>query len=473
MHRKFFLLFSAAIFFTNNTFGQNNFELIVDTLGTASAECIQETFDGGYVFCGTNISNDAIVVKLDSLGIVEWTKSFVGPSLEGANYIEQTPDSGYIVNAVYDIGGPFAKNWLLKLNSSGDTIWTKTNSVGTGATIPQGMANLNNSVIGLTGYFQPQPNTGLSAYFISTLTNGYLLSSKFYNTSPFGTEAYAICEAGNNGFIISAAYGTSNLSSDFYLLRVNTFGDTLWTKTYNYSNSDAGRDVKHTDDNGFIISGTVWNNTTNASNIYLIKTDSIGDTLWTKLLYNTESQNVYSIQQTIDGGYIMVGLEPNSLGLFGVIYVIRTDTAGDTLWTKNFGEQITNNVGFYIMQTNDEGYIISGAGSLNGVAGAYIIKIDSLGNVSTPVGVPEINQMDLFTIYPNPSNGVFTLEIDKRLHDDAIFEAYSINHQLVHSCKLDSKSKEQIDLSFLPKGVYVVRLVTNGNSLTKKILLTN
>ncbi|MCC7513366.1 MAG: hypothetical protein IT212_01565, partial [Bacteroidia bacterium] len=87
---------------------QNTFEKIIDTLGSAGAYSIQETFDGGYVFCGGSIynGNDVCIVKLDSAGTIEWAKIYSGPSMEGANYIEQTPDSGYMVNAVYDIGVP-------------------------------------------------------------------------------------------------------------------------------------------------------------------------------------------------------------------------------------------------------------------------------------------------------------------------------------------------------------------------------
>lgn len=88
---------------------QITFEKIIDTLGCVSANCIQETFDGGYVFGGTTSlgGNDVIIVKLDSAGTIDWVKIYSGPSMEGATYIEQTPDSGYMVNAIYDVGGPY------------------------------------------------------------------------------------------------------------------------------------------------------------------------------------------------------------------------------------------------------------------------------------------------------------------------------------------------------------------------------
>jgi len=106
-------------------------------LACASAHCVQETFDGGYVFCGKSDlgGNDVIIVKLDSIGTIEWARVYGGPSIEAASYIEQTPDSGYIVNALYDGGGLNAKSWLLRLDVNGDTLWTQTLSAGFGSTI--------------------------------------------------------------------------------------------------------------------------------------------------------------------------------------------------------------------------------------------------------------------------------------------------------------------------------------------------
>lgn len=91
---------------------------MIDTLGCVVANCIQETFDGGYVFCGLSSynRNDAIVVKLVSIGNIEWAKTYVGVVVEGAMYLEQTPGSIYLVN-VTDIS--YAKTCLYRINYFG------------------------------------------------------------------------------------------------------------------------------------------------------------------------------------------------------------------------------------------------------------------------------------------------------------------------------------------------------------------
>ena len=101
-----YLPFFCVLFWCNVAKSQNTFEKVIDTLGSAGALCIQETFDGGYVYCGTSSlnGNDVMIVKLDSIGIIEWVKTYSGPGIEGAMYMEQLTDSGYMVNAVYDAG---------------------------------------------------------------------------------------------------------------------------------------------------------------------------------------------------------------------------------------------------------------------------------------------------------------------------------------------------------------------------------
>ncbi|HNT79980.1 MAG TPA: hypothetical protein PKH65_04800, partial [Bacteroidia bacterium] len=343
--KKLLLLFLLMLTCTLAN-AQNTFEKVIDTLGCVAASCVQETFDGGYVIGGGNNfnGNDVVVVKLDSVGTIEWAKTFSGPSTEGVTYIEQTSDSGYIVNATFDAaGGPNAKNWLLRLDANGDSLWTKTYSLGNaGTTIYFGnsMASINDTIYGLTGLFLSQPI--YSAYLITCSSNGSILSSHLYNVSPYGSTGYAVCKTFDNGFAITGEYGTSTSTSDFNFIRTNSSGDTLFTRNYGFSKGDVGFDIKQTSDSGFVIAGQIWDTTIFQSNIFLIKTDSVGDTLWTKRLYSLESQYLSSIFQTSDGGYILTGGAPNGSNN-GDVYLIKTDAVGDTLWTRFFGDIPSDN----------------------------------------------------------------------------------------------------------------------------------
>ena len=450
---------------------QNTFEKIIDTLGSAGAYSIQETFDGGYVFCGGSIynGNDVCIVKLDSAGTIEWAKIYSGPSMEGANYIEQTPDSGYMVNAVYDIGVPFARSWLLRLDANGDTLWTKVLSGGTGATIPSmvnSMASVNNAIYGLTGYFEQDTMPIVPrVFFIAVLSNGLVAANKTYNySSTLSSDARAIDKTYDNGFIMAGAGATSSQYSDIYVIRTNGYGDTLWTRTYDKSTSDAAMDVKQTTDSNFIIAAITYDTTVYKNNIYLIKTDAAGDTLWTKKYFYPLHQVVYSIDQTTDGGYIMTGNTDNSNGRS--LYLIKTNATGDTLWTRTYNPNI-DNYGYFVRQTKDGGFIICGATS----TGSYIIKTDSLGMVGNGTGIAEVNNPFDFSVYPNPSSGNFTILFKGIPRKNAELKIYNIMNQGVYTGTLSSYKKESVDLHHLSNGIYIATLYYGARTVSEKVII--
>jgi len=457
----FFLLISIS------AAAQNTFEKVIDTLGSSGANCIQQTFDGGYVLCGQSYfgGNDALITKLDSLGNIEWLKIYSGPGAENAMFIEQTPDSGYLLNALYD-GGLYSKNWILRLDVNGDTLWTNTLSIGVGATnavYGNSMASINNIRYGVTGYYKPFPLTNLSAYFIGFNSNGVQLANKIYNTSNFGTDSRCIATTKDSGYIMAGVIGTSNSSSDVYLIRTNINGDTLWTRAINHSQTEAAQAIQQTSDSGFIVAGYSVNNSTFQTNTFLIKTNLNGDTLWTKLYGGSLSSVAYSVQETMDSGFIICGV------IAAGIYLLKTDMNGDSLWSRIFSVSVSCS-GYFVRQTKDNGFIISGVSQFP-PAGTYIIKTDSLGRILTGTGIVEINNLFEFNIYPNPSSGFLTIQVKNIPEINSEIEILNMNNKCIYSCRISNNSNEIIDLGHIPNGVYIVLLRSGQKIFTKKILI--
>lgn len=115
------------------------------------------------------------------------------------------------------------------------------------------------------------------------------------------------------------------------------FGQITFQKTYGGIAGGVGYSVEQTTDGGYIIVGSSYSASGVAPDIFLVKTNSNGDSVWTKTYGGADIDEANCVHQTFDGGYIICG----STFSFGVgnsdVYLIRTDSVGDTLWTKTYG----------------------------------------------------------------------------------------------------------------------------------------
>lgn len=335
------------------------------------------------------------------------------------------------------------------------------------------MASVANTIYGMTGYFKPVPFTKGSPYFIANIGNGIQLANKIYDYNPFSSNGEAINKTFDGGFIITGQYGTGPVSADIHLIRTDTYGDTLWTKTYNFSQGDAGMAVQQTADSGFIVAGFSYDPVISSHvNAFLLKTNSSNDTIWSKLFVSPSESLFYSVDQTNDHGYFLTGalaIPPNNIGK---IYLIKTNDIGDTLWTRLHGNNnVFSNNGLFGKQTKDGGYIVSGIGSIGNKFGAYIIKLDSLGNVNSPGGMAELNNPFEFAVYPNPSNGVFQVTVKGLPHHKGQIEVYNINHQLLYFSPVRSQQLLTVNLTHATEGLYLVLLRTGETVFTKKFII--
>ncbi|MBT5354621.1 MAG: hypothetical protein HOL56_05940 [Flavobacteriales bacterium] len=162
-----------------------------------------------------------------------------------------------------------------------------------------------------------------------------------------------------------------------------------WEKTFGWSNEDyneIGYSVQQTTDLGFIITGVELYTEDmppyeDYSDVYLIKTDSSGIEQWSKRFGEEYYNDVgYSVQQTTDGGYVITGYTESFGNGSADVYLIKTDANGIEQWNKTFGGT-DNDYGASVQQTTDGGYIIAGYTYSfgNGSADVYLIKTDANG----------------------------------------------------------------------------------------------
>ncbi len=341
--------------------------------GSETGWVVEQTTDGGYFVLGTTSSfgageADIWLLKTDSSGDTLWTKTYGGSLTEWASSGQLTSDGGYIIAGYTESFGAGKYDiWLLKTDSSGDTVWTQTygdtgyeeaNSVQRTTDGGYIITGYNNGVFNEEyGYVRPG-----DIWLIKTDDGGNLLWEKTYGTPEDEyEEGMCVRQTSDGGYIIvgetqSFAPGMKAL----WLLKTDAEGDTAWSRVYGGEIWDRGECVQETEDGGYILLGSTSSFATGIQDFWLLKTDAQGDTLWTHT-YGGDSMDIgHSVQQTSDRGYILTGRAyPSDTAQFWDVWLLKTDAYGDTLWTRFYGTDLKDG-GCCVQQTSDGGYVVVG-----------------------------------------------------------------------------------------------------------------
>jgi len=347
--------------------------------------------------------NHLFLLKIDSQGDAVWNKIY--PNINGTTMggiVKQTFDSGYIVTAneeryIDSIGHPL----IIKTNSSGDTLWTRYfNWISYGQDAPSFPLHFDVEQTTDSGFI-----INFNSHLIKTNNQGDTLWTKTYGG--FSNSGRNISQTTDGGYIFISSKLSSFPSAppfttftiEAYLTKLDSQGDTLWKKIFDADSVVSAVSVEQTTDGGYIISGNRGNNIFDpyTSSPYLTKTDSLGNILWTKTYPYYFLSSLSSAQQTTDGGYITLMVQlVDTISYETNIILLKTNNLGDTIWTKRIevGDSLQD-VG-HIEQTIDGGYFL--VASIEGAATKeygrgiiYLIKTDGNGNVTSTFNISKIN----------------------------------------------------------------------------------
>ena len=520
----YIFIFYQFIFFSGKS--QTTFQKTFGGSGDDYAFPVIQSADKGFVLAGYTDSygagsNDFYVIKTDSLGNAIWTKTYGGTRDDEAYAVKQTTDGGYII-AGYSksFGSINYDSYLIKINANGDTLWTKTYG-GTKDEYTNSLQQTTDGGFILAGYtttFVTGTDSG-NIYLIKTDALGNLKWTKSFGGAVAISDGYSIQQTTDKGYIITGytnSFGEPN--GDAFLIKTDSIGNMAWTKTYGSLGVDWGNSVQQTSDGGYIIAGSSSFDTTNLIDVYLIKTNTNGDTLWTKTYGSTGYDFGQAIEQTIDGGYIITGYT-NSYGAGNYnVYLIKADANGNAIWSSAIGNT-GDDEGNSVHQTTDGGYVISGISNSFGAGDydMYLIKVDANGNtcnkttlssnisspatilnnqttqiytantslnyihtlidtgavtngICTSLGVKSINKYNRdITIFPNPNNGVFTISINDSEEEKANIVIKNILGETIYSIKANKINK--VDLQNLPNGTYFLYIQSNNEPYSQKIII--
>lgn len=315
--------------------------------------------------------------------------------VEWGNCIQQTSDGGYIVTGAWNRGwwnpwpGYF---YTAKFYSNGSEEWTYLHG-------SHEIAYTGNSVIELDdGSFISIGDRGYA-----TLTNlimvkndaeGNFLWDKLIGGSLLDSGK-SIKQTSDDGFIIvgnTMSYGTEG-SSDIWLVKTDANGNEMWNKTFGDSYIDIGYDIEITSDNGFILTG--FKSDEEQQDIYVVKTDANGNIQWDQTygIINAE-ESAYSIKKTYDGGYIITGDLYDPQSWYTDVILLKIDNTGSEIWNKTYGGPYSDE-GYCVETVSDGGFVITGSSYVDeSHCAAYVIRTDDEGNVEWEQTITEAENSD-------------------------------------------------------------------------------
>lgn len=342
---------------------------------------LQQTADGGYILGGWSRSpisgnkssppfgsGDFWVVKVDAQGNKQWENSFGGQNSDYLYSLQQTSDGGYILGGRSESsisGNKTSPNfgldnfWVVKVDAQGNKQWENV------------FGGVNSDYL----YSLQQTTEG-----------GYILGGGAY--SPI---------SGNK---ISPKIG----GYDFWVVKVNAQGTKQWENSYGGKNYDILYSLQQTSEGGYILGG--WSSSFSGNkaspnfgfqDFWVVKVDAQGTQQWENSFGGQNSDYLYSLRQTADGGYLLGGVSKSSISgnktspNFGEydFWVVKVDSQGNKEWENSFGGGQNDEL-YSLQQTSNGGYILGGR-SYSSISGSeifprfgggdfWVVKVDTLGN---------------------------------------------------------------------------------------------
>ena len=206
---------------------------------------------------------------------------------------------------------------------------------------------------------------------------------KTYGGAAADTAAGETVQASDGGYAIlgdTSSFGAGG--SDFWLIKTDADGNMQWNKTYGGIGTETSGDMCLTSDGGYAMSGYTTSFGVGGQGFWLVKTDAAGNMLWNKTYGGTGNEYAYHVEQTLDGGYALLG-QTNSFGAGNNdFWLVKTDASGNMQWNQTYGGT-GNDVGIHVLQTVDGGYALAGSTASFGAGSndAWLIKTDAAGAI--------------------------------------------------------------------------------------------
>ncbi|MFC2111296.1 T9SS type A sorting domain-containing protein [Bacteroidota bacterium] len=303
-------------------------------IGNASievAEDIKPTFDNGYIiagYCnyGTNNDYQILLIKIDSLYNVEWLKNYGGTNWDFGYSVVQCPDSGFMVSGeTFSYGNGNNDVFILKTDADGTKLWHKAYG-GQNEDVAKSISPYKNGFV-ISGYTNSFGNGQYDCYILNIEQSGDTLWTKTYGDS-LDDKAYCVKQVHDTAIVFcgyTENYGAQR--KDALIVKIDSTGNEKWKYLYGDLENDIFIDFVNDINNDLVFFGNT-NSFGSSNDYYLLKTTTNCTFLLSKTYGDLNSEDGSSIYCTADSGYVVCGsTESYGIGISN-IYVIKMNNSG-------------------------------------------------------------------------------------------------------------------------------------------------
>ncbi len=277
---------------------------------------------------------------------------------------------------------------------------------------------------------------------------------KLYSGSGYD-KGEGVVQHADSSYTISGSSSSWSGNSDAFLLHLDSLGNYKWSRNYGGNESDIGRRVLFDNAWGYFIAG--YSNSFSANgnfDAYLIGIDNIGNKLWEKTYGSENWEKINDAIITKDSAILMVGETQPVNGQATQIYIVKTNLSGDTLWTKTFGST-GNDRANTVINLADSSFIIGGEMHItdSNLVKGFVMRMnrygdilwqDTVGNLQGEYGVNDV------FLGANKFYTVGKRKVTETNHDD-YFGSFDFNGNLIYQYTLNTEKNSIIDeVAFLP-----------------------
>jgi hypothetical protein len=402
------------------------------TYGTASPDVslsLAETSASGYLLCGygNGMFENAITMTTNATGDSIGGRIYDGIGMNGFTSVKRTTDGGYILSGFKGTSANARDFWLFKLNSAGDSVWSHTYG---------------------------GPDDEWCGDVVQTADGGYALAGETHS------------------------YGAGNY--DAWLVRTDALGGVLWDRSYGGAQHDGATQLLPTADGGFILAGesASFNGHNGNMDFWLLKVNANGDSVWSHTYDKSVSDGCHAFCAAPGGGYLLVGgADAVDTLAHTEAWLVRTNENGDSLWSVAYPGYQHAEI-WSVQSTADGGYILSGEMDTpeDTLDDAWALKLAP--DLTAQVSPQEHGQPERFVLsqnYPNPFNPSTTIPFTISQTTTVTVQVFNVQGRIVETLAHEVMSAGEHRLVFdgaeRPSGLYFTRVTAGGVTQTAKMIL--